>query len=477
MHADYKIHPNERNSSVQNQGGVADPLRNNYCYLDYSSCQLPLQQQQSSRNSPRHSLPPQTYSNMLTSTTLSSNVIQPPGGQEFVFPYAAAAAFAAVGGHHQQHPPTYFLNSYNIQSTPKVEPSYMENGLYADPGNTNNVQTCMANNMSNDPSHSFNLAGEFSPHIFSDYVIPSCNPPSSLPPYTHQYNTALNAGAGCFMYAATGQPHFHQIYNDFRVRGQLFPNFSRFQRRMPVNANGVKKADGEECKVCGANSSGFHFGVFTCEACKGFFRRYSRKHKKFIEPCPRPCEVNISNRNNCPACRFAKCKAVGMAIENIRYGKPPKIGCCKLIKREYPCINSDDVNHQSTFEMLKQGSKLYENSTFESTEDIRKFCIACSDMLDIDVKCNDERLLQTLLFLFKDEIRVTCIDMHSKSGTKCKFLLALMLLIEYRFLNFDERKQEKLDRILQLIELLIGQEQKNVVKAMFFSDFLRLSSL
>jgi hypothetical protein len=42
-------------------------------------------------------------------------------------------------------------------------------------------------------------------------------------------------------------------------------------------------------------------------------------------PCsPNRCEINIKNRNNCPSCRFDKCKRLGMHRDNVIYGKPSK---------------------------------------------------------------------------------------------------------------------------------------------------------
>jgi hypothetical protein len=42
-------------------------------------------------------------------------------------------------------------------------------------------------------------------------------------------------------------------------------------------------------------------------------------------PCsPNRCEINIKNRNNCPSCRFDKCKRLGMDRDNVIYGKPSK---------------------------------------------------------------------------------------------------------------------------------------------------------
>ncbi len=63
----------------------------------------------------------------------------------------------------------------------------------------------------------------------------------------------------------------------------------------------------------------------TCEACKAFFRRTNLSNYSMANPCsPNRCEINIKNRNNCPSCRFDKCKRLGMDRDNVIYGKPSK---------------------------------------------------------------------------------------------------------------------------------------------------------
>jgi hypothetical protein len=79
------------------------------------------------------------------------------------------------------------------------------------------------------------------------------------------------------------------------------------------------------CLVCNDRASGIHFGVSTCEACKAFFRRTTLSNYSMADPCsPNRCEINIKNRNNCPSCRFDKCKRLGMDRDNVIYGKPSK---------------------------------------------------------------------------------------------------------------------------------------------------------
>lgn len=78
------------------------------------------------------------------------------------------------------------------------------------------------------------------------------------------------------------------------------------------------------CKVCGDESSGFHYGVDSCEGCKGFFRRcitQGMTHKCSNEE---KCEITPFTRNSCQYCRLKKCFAVGMSREASRLGRRPK---------------------------------------------------------------------------------------------------------------------------------------------------------
>ncbi|KAH3801826.1 nuclear hormone receptor FTZ-F1 beta-like [Dreissena polymorpha] len=75
---------------------------------------------------------------------------------------------------------------------------------------------------------------------------------------------------------------------------------------------------GQQCPVCCDSISGFHYGIFTCESCKGFFKRTVQNKKTFVCPRQGECEINLENRKKCPACRFSKCLIMGMKLEAIR---------------------------------------------------------------------------------------------------------------------------------------------------------------
>lgn len=72
------------------------------------------------------------------------------------------------------------------------------------------------------------------------------------------------------------------------------------------------------CPICGDKISGFHYGIFSCESCKGFFKRTVQNRKNYVCLRGAACPVTISTRKKCPACRFEKCLQRGMKLEAIR---------------------------------------------------------------------------------------------------------------------------------------------------------------
>lgn len=92
----------------------------------------------------------------------------------------------------------------------------------------------------------------------------------------------------------------------------------------------------EPCRVCGEQSSGFHCGAVTCEACKVinpcvnlifvnfvsisfvvsekkfFIRSTKTDQAKYKCVRNRDCLIVRATRTQCQYCRFQKCKEVGM---------------------------------------------------------------------------------------------------------------------------------------------------------------------
>lgn len=72
------------------------------------------------------------------------------------------------------------------------------------------------------------------------------------------------------------------------------------------------------CPICSDKISGFHYGIFSCESCKGFFKRTVQNRKNYVCLRGAACPVTIATRKKCPACRFEKCLQKGMKLEAIR---------------------------------------------------------------------------------------------------------------------------------------------------------------
>ena len=80
---------------------------------------------------------------------------------------------------------------------------------------------------------------------------------------------------------------------------------------LPDTKEGIE----ELCPVCGDKVSGYHYGLLTCESCKGFFKRTVQNKKAYSCVADRSCHIDKSQRKRCPYCRFQKCLEVGMKLE------------------------------------------------------------------------------------------------------------------------------------------------------------------
>ncbi|XP_057210422.1 retinoic acid receptor RXR-beta-A isoform X7 [Triplophysa rosa] len=72
------------------------------------------------------------------------------------------------------------------------------------------------------------------------------------------------------------------------------------------------------CAICGDRSSGKHYGVYSCEGCKGFFKRTVRKDLSYTCRDNKDCLVDKRQRNRCQYCRYQKCLAMGMKREAVQ---------------------------------------------------------------------------------------------------------------------------------------------------------------
>uniref|UniRef100_A0A336K8C1 CSON001450 protein n=1 Tax=Culicoides sonorensis TaxID=179676 RepID=A0A336K8C1_CULSO len=117
------------------------------------------------------------------------------------------------------------------------------------------------------------------------------------------------------------------------------------------------------CPICGDKISGFHYGIFSCESCKGFFKRTVQNRKNYVCLRGGSCVVSIATRKKCPACRFEKCLTKGMKLEAIREDRTR--GGRSTYQCSYTLPNSLLIPSTSTNDTIyvQNQNKLYYNDT------------------------------------------------------------------------------------------------------------------
>lgn len=86
----------------------------------------------------------------------------------------------------------------------------------------------------------------------------------------------------------------------------------------PIQIKSTPQSPSQLCAVCGDIAACQHYGVRTCEGCKGFFKRTVQKGAKYVCLADKACPVDKRRRNRCQFCRFQKCLVVGMVKEVVR---------------------------------------------------------------------------------------------------------------------------------------------------------------
>ncbi|XP_021188003.3 nuclear receptor subfamily 2 group E member 1 isoform X1 [Helicoverpa armigera] len=78
------------------------------------------------------------------------------------------------------------------------------------------------------------------------------------------------------------------------------------------------------CRVCGDKASGKHYGVASCDGCRGFFKRSIRRNLDYVCKENGRCVVDVTRRNQCQACRFSKCLRVNMKKDAVQHERAPR---------------------------------------------------------------------------------------------------------------------------------------------------------
>ncbi|XP_076450705.1 retinoic acid receptor gamma-like isoform X2 [Babylonia areolata] len=126
------------------------------------------------------------------------------------------------------------------------------------------------------------------------------------------------------------------------------------------------------CKICLDKASGFHYGLNTCEACKGFFRRSLKRGVSYVCARSNNCDVTGEKRNMCGYCRYQKCIALGMSKKAIKTGRythakrtKDTLEIKRLMRAESPTQEEEEIDFEA---MIAQVVKAHDDFVISSTK-------------------------------------------------------------------------------------------------------------
>ncbi|XP_030054331.1 estrogen receptor [Microcaecilia unicolor] len=140
-----------------------------------------------------------------------------------------------------------------------------------------------------------------------------------LSPFIHQQGQQvpyyLENEQGAFGMRETGPPAFYRPSSDTR-RQSGRERISALTEKGSPSMESTKET--RYCAVCSDYASGYHYGVWSCEGCKAFFKRSIQGHNDYMCPATNQCTIDKNRRKSCQACRLRKCYEVGMMKGGIR---------------------------------------------------------------------------------------------------------------------------------------------------------------
>ncbi|XP_051954267.1 estrogen receptor beta-1 isoform X2 [Xyrauchen texanus] len=171
-----------------------------------------------------------------------------------------------------------------------------------------------------DIGHDFTTLSFYSPTLLGYGAPPpsdcpsvrqSLSPPIFWPPHSHVSSLALQQSRLQQNHTTNGTwteltPH------DQANEKNSKPLLKRVADVEETSTSLRGKADMHYCAVCSDYASGYHYGVWSCEGCKAFFKRSIQGHNDYICPATNQCTIDKNRRKSCQACRLRKCYEVGM---------------------------------------------------------------------------------------------------------------------------------------------------------------------
>lgn len=229
--------------------------------------------------------------------------------------------------------PDSAIHSIYTQSSPTQSPLTSRHAPYTPSLSRNN----------SDASHSscYSYSSEFNSPTHS----PIQGRHSIYTPNTsqQQFNNSLHHAKLCRPLIDGELPNFRGSTNE--------ENNNNDQHDSGVPTAGISRQQliNSPCPICSDKISGFHYGIFSCESCKGFFKRTVQNRKNYVCLRGAVCPVTIATRKKCPACRFEKCLQKGMKLEAIREDRT------RGGRSNYQCSYSLPVSSLSLHQISNEG--------------------------------------------------------------------------------------------------------------------------
>lgn len=220
-----------------------------------------------------------------------------------------------------------------------------------------------------DASHSscYSYSSEFSPthspiqgrHYL--YGNPASMSASTVGHHPMMYRPMMEVAAAAAAAASSSDPTSNKQQAFLQAKEE---NLLLGEGGEPIPSAGISRQQliNSPCPICGDKISGFHYGIFSCESCKGFFKRTVQNRKNYVCLRGAACPVTIATRKKCPACRFDKCLQKGMKLEAIREDRT------RGGRSTYQCsytlpgsILSPPINADSTYAYFNQRLQATQN--------------------------------------------------------------------------------------------------------------------
>nr|ASL70616.1 nuclear receptor [Brachionus koreanus] len=192
-----------------------------------------------------------------------------------------------------------------------------------------------------------------------------------------------------------------------------------------------------KCKVCKDKATGIHYGIPSCEGCKGFFKRSIEKNEKYVCYFGYKCVITPKQRKRCKYCRWRSCLAAGMSFEGIKMGRIPKI------EKEKAKIHTEETSQDEEIEN-KQLETIHNDSRVEQIRLSLKSLLNLNPSFDLFKTLNPYSLIPRTTF---SEL---CISNHSENNI---FVLTLMKDRCYQLYKSGTQDfQQQYERALKLVE-------------------------